>query len=120
MGNSSETRARMTRGRESKGKSQEILRSLSTPPPSSPSPEPPTDAYSTSDLGALWMPPDQIAWLGELLGRDAESKIAPLRRDVRCLGTLLGQVVKEQCGDALFNKVESLRALLIRHREAGG
>src|SRR5439155_18846210 len=51
-------------------------------------------------------------------GKDRATKDAPLRRDVRSLGILLGQVIKEQCGDALFSTVESLRELLIRHREA--
>ena len=71
------------------------------------------------DFGALWLLGDQSSRLGELLGKDPESKDVPLRRDVRSLGILLGQVIKEQCGDALFNTVEILRELLIRHRQGG-
>ncbi|HEX8798127.1 MAG TPA: phosphoenolpyruvate carboxylase, partial [Terriglobales bacterium] len=41
----------------------------------------------------------------------------PLRRDVRSLGTLLGRVLMEQAGNALFETVEKLRRLLIEHRE---
>ncbi len=44
-------------------------------------------------------------------------KEAPLRRDVRSLGRLLGEVLKEQVGDKLFSAVEELRLLLIEHRE---
>jgi phosphoenolpyruvate carboxylase len=42
----------------------------------------------------------------------------PLRRDVRSLGTLLGQVLREQPGNALFAAVESLRRTAIARREA--
>ncbi|HEX5884024.1 MAG TPA: phosphoenolpyruvate carboxylase, partial [Pyrinomonadaceae bacterium] len=38
-------------------------------------------------------------------------------RDVRSLGRLLGEVLKEQVGDNLFSAVEELRVLLIEHRE---
>ncbi|HUN88570.1 MAG TPA: phosphoenolpyruvate carboxylase [Terriglobales bacterium] len=65
----------------------------------------------------LWKPADQASRLAELISNDAEQKIAPLRRDVRSLGVLLGRVLKEQEGDALFGNVERLRELLTRHRE---
>src|SRR5207253_8101732 len=45
-------------------------------------------------------------------------KEAPLRRDVRSLGRLLGEVLKEQVGIEFFTAVEELRLLLIEHREA--
>jgi len=45
-------------------------------------------------------------------------KEIPLRRDVRSLGMLLGEVLREQAGDALFEKVEDLRQSAIRRREA--
>ncbi len=41
-----------------------------------------------------------------------------MRRDVRSLGTLLGQVLREQPGSALFSAVESLRRTAIARREA--
>jgi phosphoenolpyruvate carboxylase len=68
----------------------------------------------------LWRAEDQAARLEELLGRNAELKTHPLRRDVRSLGHLLGQVIREQEGDALFEAVESIRQLAIRHRENEG
>ena len=44
-------------------------------------------------------------------------KEAPLRRDVRSLGMLLGEVLREQAGEALFAEVEELRQIAIRRRE---
>ncbi|HYP52851.1 MAG TPA: phosphoenolpyruvate carboxylase, partial [Pyrinomonadaceae bacterium] len=44
-------------------------------------------------------------------------KDAPLRRDVRSLGRLLGEVLKEQAGPELFEAVEELRLLLIEYRD---
>jgi phosphoenolpyruvate carboxylase len=69
------------------------------------------------DADPLWKPEDQSARLAELLGRDPDAKTLPLRRDVRSLGTLLGNVIREQEGDALFEAVEAVRQLAIRHRE---
>ncbi len=43
-----------------------------------------------------------------------------MRRDVRSLGTLLGRVLREQPGNALFDAVESLRRTAIARREADG
>ena len=66
----------------------------------------------------LWGATDQIERLAELTApRSQPSKDAPLRRDVRSLGILLGRVVTEQAGADLFQTVESLRRLLIQHRE---
>jgi phosphoenolpyruvate carboxylase len=69
----------------------------------------------------LWQAPDQAERLAELIARDAELKTAPLRRDVRSLGHVLGRVIREQHGVALYDAVEALRQLAIRHRthEAG-
>jgi phosphoenolpyruvate carboxylase len=66
----------------------------------------------------LWEVEDQRARLGELTARDGEEKVAPLKRDVRSLGRLLGAVLKEQAGDALFDSVEELRGLTTAQREA--
>jgi phosphoenolpyruvate carboxylase len=66
----------------------------------------------------LWKPDDQNARLAELTARsDEPTKDNPLRRDVRSLGQLLGQVLVEQGGQELFDTVEELRRLLIQHRE---
>ena len=58
---------------------------------------------------ALWAAEDQTARLSEMMSDDPRLKEAPLRRDVRSLGRLLGDVLKEQAGQALFDRVEQLR-----------
>jgi phosphoenolpyruvate carboxylase len=66
----------------------------------------------------LWRAADQSERLAELTANRSEPiRDAPLRRDVRSLGTLLGRVLIEQAGPALFETVEKLRRLLIEHRE---
>ena len=66
----------------------------------------------------LWKPEDWAERLQELQSFDAVRKEAPLRRDVRSLGTLLGRVLREQAGDAVFQAVEDLRRLTTEGREA--
>ena len=66
----------------------------------------------------LWKVDDQQSRLAELTARsDEPAKDNPLRRDVRSLGAILGQVIAEQAGQGLFESVENLRRLLIEHRE---
>lgn len=65
----------------------------------------------------LWNADDQAARLVEMTSNIDELKIAPLRRDVRNLGRLLGEVLKEQAGAELFDRVEHLRLLAIEHRD---
>jgi len=66
----------------------------------------------------LWKADDQQARLAELIANsDEPAKDNPLRRDVRSLGAILGQVLVEQSGQDLFESVEGLRRLLIEHRE---
>jgi phosphoenolpyruvate carboxylase len=67
--------------------------------------------------GPLWRSEDQAGRLVELTGADESQKEAPLRRDVRSLGRLLGEVIREQEGDELFDAVEQLRQLMIEQRE---
>jgi phosphoenolpyruvate carboxylase len=69
-------------------------------------------------MSRLWHVDDQAARLAEFTSQDRDLKEAPLRRDVRSLGRLLGEVLKEQAGDNLFSAVEELRLLLIEHRES--
>ena len=69
-------------------------------------------------MDLLWKPENWNERLEELQSFDAERKEAPLRRDVRSLGTLLGRVLREQCGDELFQAVEDLRRLTTEGREA--
>jgi phosphoenolpyruvate carboxylase len=66
----------------------------------------------------LWKPENWSLRLAELEARTGDIKEAPLRRDVRSLGMLLGQVLREQAGEQLFGEVEELRQIAIRRREA--
>ncbi len=66
----------------------------------------------------LWSVQDQQERLLELTATTADPRTeAPLRRDVRSLGILLGRVLVEQAGQSLYESVERLRNLLIEHRE---
>ena len=66
----------------------------------------------------LWTAESQESRLAELTAPSGQKmKDLALRRDVRCLGILLGRVLVEQEGQQLFNLVEQLRRLLIQHRE---
>ena len=66
----------------------------------------------------LWKVDDQQARLAELAApSDEQAKDNPLRRDVRSLGAILGQVIAEQSGQELYESVETLRRLLIEHRD---
>jgi phosphoenolpyruvate carboxylase len=69
-------------------------------------------------MPSLWEPALWSDRLAELDARDFDAKHAPLRRDVRSLGALLGQVLREQGGDALFSDVERLRRVAIARRDA--
>ncbi len=68
-------------------------------------------------MPSLWTPASWTDRLAELQARTPEHKEAPLRRDVRSLGMLLGEVLREQAGEALFDAVESLRRTSIARRE---
>ena len=68
----------------------------------------------------LWKPESWSLRLAELEARTSDIKEAPLRRDVRSLGMLLGQVLREQAGEPLFDEVEKLRQIAIQRREASG
>jgi phosphoenolpyruvate carboxylase len=67
----------------------------------------------------LWQVRDQQQHLRELIASDPELKEAPLRRDVRNLGRILGEVIKEQAGNDVFDSVERLRNLSIEQRDQG-
>jgi phosphoenolpyruvate carboxylase len=69
-------------------------------------------------MPSLWTPTDWPQRLAELQSSIGELKEAPLRRDVRSLGMLLGEVLREQAGDALYDAVEALRRTAIARREA--
>lgn len=69
-------------------------------------------------MPSLWTPSNWPQRLSEILATTGELKEAPLRRDVRSLGMLLGEVLKEQSGEELYNEVEELRRTAIARREA--
>ncbi len=69
-------------------------------------------------MALLWNPESWSQRLAELEAQTGELKEAPLRRDVRSLGTLLGEVLREQVGEEFFAQVEALRHGTIRRRDA--
>jgi phosphoenolpyruvate carboxylase len=69
-------------------------------------------------MSSLWSPTDWPQRLAELQAPTGELKEAPLRRDVRSLGMLLGEVLREQAGEPLYEAVEALRRIAIARREA--
>jgi len=74
-------------------------------------------------MSSFWSPASWSERLAELEARTGDAKQAPLRRDVRSLGALLGQVLREQSRDlpnhSIFDAVENLRRTAIARREAG-
>lgn len=69
-------------------------------------------------MSSLWTPASWPERLHELLTSEGDLKAAPLRRDVRSLGMLLGQVLREQGAPGLYEQVEQLRLGAIARREA--
>ncbi len=56
--------------------------------------------------------------MAEPLPIDTEDKDLPLRDDIRLLGRILGDTVRQQSGDAVFDTVESIRQNAVRfHRD---
>jgi len=68
-------------------------------------------------MPSLWSPANWPQRLAELQAPTGELKEAPLRRDVRSLGMLLGEVLREQAGVPTFEAVEELRLTAIARRE---
>lgn len=50
------------------------------------------------------------------VARSAADKDAPLKEDIRLLGRLLGEVLRDQEGDAVFEVVETIRQTAVRFR----
>src|SRR5258708_13971170 len=69
-------------------------------------------------MPSLWSPTDWPQRLAELQAPTGELKEAPLRRDVRSLGMLLGEVLREQAGDSFYDTVEALPRTAIAPPEA--
>ncbi len=78
----------------------------------------PPVVHNQSTMALLWNPESWSQRLAELEAQSGDLKEAPLRRDVRSLGTLLGDVLREQAGEELFAHVEALRQGTIRRRDA--
>jgi len=74
--------------------------------------------HNLDTMALLWNPETWAQRLAELEAQTGDLKEAPLRRDVRSLGTLLGDVLREQAGEDLFDHVEALRQGTIRRRDA--
>jgi len=74
--------------------------------------------HNQINMALLWNPESWSQRLAELEAQSGELKEAPLRRDVRSLGILLGEVLREQAGDDLYAHVEALRQGTIRRRDA--
>ena len=70
-------------------------------------------------MPSLWSPVSWSQRLSELLAPTGDLKSAPLRRDVRSLGMLLGQVLREQALPGIYDSVEDLRQAAISRRESG-
>ncbi len=68
-------------------------------------------------MPSLWSPASWPQRLDELFGSGADVKSAPLRRDVRSLGMLLGTVLREQAEPGIYEEVEALRQAAIARRE---
>ncbi len=69
-------------------------------------------------MALLWNPESWPQRLAEIEAQSGDLKEAPLRRDVRSLGMLLGEVLREQAGEDLFAQVEALRQGTISRRDA--
>src|SRR5512145_2947931 len=70
-----------------------------------------------AELESFWKVDDQAARLAEITSPDPARNGVPLRRDVRSLGYLLGDVIRSQAGQRAYETEEFLRQLAIRHRE---
>lgn len=68
-------------------------------------------------MPSLWSTSDWAQRLAEIQAPTGELKEVPLRRDVRSLGMLLGEVLREQAGAPVFEAVETLRKIAIARRE---
>lgn len=67
-------------------------------------------------MDLLWYSAEQSRRLDELTSSDKQLKMLPLRRDVRSLGRLLGEVIMSQVGQGIYDLEERLRQLSIKHR----
>lgn len=71
-------------------------------------------------MDLFWKVDDLTRALQERISFDPQVTAIPLRDDVRSLGHLLGQVIREQAGPELFGVEERIRQLMIQERPADG
>lgn len=76
-----------------------------------------TRTLNSTTVMPLWAASDQQQRLEELTTDQPGTKELPLRRDVRSLGKLLGDTLREQGGPELLEAVEELRTMAIARRE---
>src|SRR5689334_9576222 len=76
-----------------------------------------TRTLNAATAVSLWAAADQQERLDELTTAQPGRKELPLRRDVRSLGKLLGDTLREQGGPELLDAVEELRTMAIARRE---
>ncbi len=74
------------------------------------------DLSSFAEPGTLFT---GISQSDDTTSTEVFDKDAPLRSDIRAMGALLGQIVKEHHGQEIFEKIEELRGLSKKWREAG-
>jgi phosphoenolpyruvate carboxylase len=67
-------------------------------------------------MPSLWLPSSWSQRLAELTAPSGDLASAPLRRDVRSLGMLLGRVLREQATAGIYESVEALRKAAIVRR----
>lgn len=66
----------------------------------------------------LWSVRSQEERLREITSNAPEIKEVPLRRDVRSLGKLLGDILAEQVSPQFLGAVEELRTIMVKRRDA--
>jgi phosphoenolpyruvate carboxylase len=75
--------------------------------------------HNQKAMALLWNPESLLQRLKELEAQAGELKDAPLRRDVRSLGTLLGDVLREQDGEDTLEINRAIATTIIGGISAG-
>jgi phosphoenolpyruvate carboxylase len=74
---------------------------------------------SFAEPGSLFDPSAPVLAESLISPEHASDRDAPLRSDVRTMGSLLGHIIQDHHGKEIFEKIEELRALAKNWREAG-
>ncbi|CAB3769542.1 phosphoenolpyruvate carboxylase [Paraburkholderia humisilvae] len=111
------TRAAQTDAEKAhKGKRAKVAANGSVGPAAAPADQDPVKARQAARASALDTEPAARAKTGPKDGRTREDKDQPLFEDIRYLGRLLGDVLREQEGDEVFDVVETIRQTAVRFR----